>query len=68
MASSATIYGNQGLEVLDESLCPIPANHYGASKYAMECLVKNYFTKLNIIITRPFNYTGVGQAEHFFDS
>jgi len=65
LASSATVYGNQGLEVLDESLCPIPANHYGASKYTMECLTKNYFNKLNIIITRPFNYTGVGQADHF---
>ncbi len=65
LASSATIYGNQGLEVLDESLCPMPANHYGASKYAMECLARNYFNKLNIIITRPFNYTGKGQADHF---
>ena len=45
LASSATIYGNQGLEVLDESLCPKPANHYGASKYAMECLAKGYFSK-----------------------
>ncbi len=65
MASSATIYGNQGLEVLDESLCPKPANHYGASKYSMETMARNYFNKLNIIITRPFNYTGVGQEEHF---
>ncbi len=65
LASSATVYGNQGLEVLDESLCPMPANHYGASKYAMECIARNYFNKLNIIITRPFNYTGVGQAQHF---
>ncbi len=65
LASSATVYGNQGVEVLDESLCPMPANHYGASKYAMECLAKGYFQKLPIIITRPFNYTGVGQAEHF---
>lgn len=65
LASSATVYGNQGLEVLDESLCPKPANHYGASKYAMECLSQGYFDKLNIIITRPFNYTGIGQAENF---
>ncbi len=65
IASSATVYGNQGLEVLDESLCPTPVNHYGASKYAMESMVKNYFSKLNIIVTRPFNYTGIGQAEHF---
>ena len=65
IASSATVYGNQGLEILHELLCPIPANHYAASKYAMECLVKNYFSKLPIVITRPFNYTGVGQAEYF---
>ncbi len=65
LASSATVYGNQGLEVLDESLCPKPSNHYGASKYAMECLAATYFDRLNIIITRPFNYTGVGQQEHF---
>jgi len=65
LASSATIYGNQGLEVLDESLCPKPANHYGASKYAMECLAEGYFSKLPIIISRPFNYTGKGQAENF---
>lgn len=65
LASSATIYGNQGVEVLDETLCPKPANHYGASKYSMECLSQGYFSKLPIIITRPFNYTGLGQAEHF---
>lgn len=65
LASSATIYGNQGLEVLDESLCPTPSNHYGSSKYAMECLANGYFDKLNILITRPFNYTGVGQSEQF---
>ncbi|MFT5661942.1 MAG: nucleoside-diphosphate-sugar epimerase [Sulfurimonas sp.] len=65
MASSATVYGNLGTEVLDESLCPKPANHYGASKYAMESMAKNYFSRLNIIISRPFNYTGVGQMRHF---
>jgi len=65
LASSATIYGNQGVEILEESLCPQPTNHYGASKYAMECLAKSYFDKLNILITRPFNYTGVSQSEHF---
>lgn len=65
LASSATVYGNLSKEVLDEGLCPSPANHYGASKYAMETLAKNYFESLNIIITRPFNYTGVGQEGHF---
>ena len=65
LISSAIVYGNQGLEVLDESLCPSPSNHYGASKLAMEFLAKSYFNKLNIIIPRAFNYTGNGQAEHF---
>ena len=31
----------------------------------MECLTGSYFEKLPIIVTRPFNYTGVGQAENF---
>lgn len=65
LVSSATVYGNQGLEILDESLCPKPANHYGASKYSMECIARNYFQKLPIIISRPFNYTGIGQVENF---
>jgi len=65
LASSATVYGNQGIEVLDESLCPQPVNHYGISKLAMEHVAANYFDTLNIIITRPFNYTGLGQESHF---
>ncbi|WOE69448.1 GDP-mannose 4,6-dehydratase [Hydrogenimonas thermophila] len=65
IVSSATVYGNQGTEVLDESMCINPVNHYGCSKSAMEYITKNYFDKLNIAIVRPFNYTGIGHAEHF---
>ncbi len=65
LVSSATVYGNQTVEILDETLCPKPINHYGFSKLAMEHLSSTYFDKLPIIITRPFNYIGIGQGEHF---
>jgi nucleoside-diphosphate-sugar epimerase len=65
VASSANVYGTPGIEVLDESLCPAPVNHYACSKLAMECMVRTWFGKLPILITRPFNYTGPGQPDHF---
>ncbi|HID00888.1 MAG TPA: NAD-dependent epimerase/dehydratase family protein [Piscirickettsiaceae bacterium] len=65
IVSSAAVYGNQSSEVLDESMCVNPNNHYGISKYSAEQITKNYFDKLPIIITRPFNYTGVGQKDIF---
>lgn len=65
MASSATVYGNQGSEVLDESMCPKPVNHYGCSKLAMEYMAANFFDRLDIILARPFNYTGSGQDRGF---
>ena len=65
LASSATVYGKQDTNILDEKLTPNPSDHYGISKYAAECIAKNFFTKLPIIITRPFNYTGIGQSDIF---
>jgi nucleoside-diphosphate-sugar epimerase len=38
---------------------------YGASKAAMEAVVSVYGQELPCIVTRPFNYTGPGQATHF---
>ncbi len=64
IASSAVVYGAIEGEI-KESIIPSPINHYGNSKLVMENMVKPYFNKLNIIITRPFNYTGVGQEKHF---
>jgi GDP-6-deoxy-D-talose 4-dehydrogenase len=65
LASSANIYGNQKSGMLTEETSPEPSNHYGISKLAMEHVARIMANKLPIIITRPFNYTGVGQAPHF---
>jgi nucleoside-diphosphate-sugar epimerase len=65
VASSANVYGAPDIEVLDESLCPAPVSHYSCIKLAMEHMVRTWFDRLPIVITRPFNYTGPGQAEHF---
>lgn len=65
IASSATVYGNQGSSVLEESMCPKPVEHYGISKLAMECMARTYFDRLNILIVRPFNYTGREHSNNF---
>lgn len=65
LVSSATVYGNQSTDTLDESLCPQPSNHYGISKLAMEHMAANFMKDLPIIIVRPFNYTAPGQDSVF---
>lgn len=65
LASSANIYGNARGGVLDETVPPAPANDYGVSKLAMEFCVRLFQQDLPIVVVRPFNYTGVGQAPNF---
>jgi GDP-6-deoxy-D-talose 4-dehydrogenase len=65
IASSANVYGNVTSDAIDESFPVTPVNHYAASKAAMETIVRTWFDRLPILIVRPFNYTGRGQASNF---
>ena len=65
IASSANIYGNAPQSPIEESTPAKPVNHYATSKLAMECMARTYSDRLNLIIARPFNYTGPGQHPDF---
>ena len=65
VVSSANIYGNRTSGALGENAPFDPVNDYAVSKVATEYVSALYHDQLPLIITRPFNYTGVGQSIDF---
>ncbi len=65
LTSSANIYGNSDKGVLSEAEPANPANDYAVSKIAMEYMARQFMERMKIVIARPFNYTGAGQAANF---
>lgn len=68
LASSANVYGNTAEGQLTENIPLRPANDYAVSKVAMEMMASLWMDQLPLVLTRPFNYTGVGQSTDFLIS
>lgn len=65
IASSAQVYGSHAEGLISEEASPNPTNHYALSKWAMERGAGLWRERLEIVATRPFNYTGVGQDTQY---
>lgn len=65
LASTSQVYGNAKDDPITERTPTAPVSHYACSKLAMELMAHTWFDRLPIVITRPFNYIGRGQAKHF---
>ena len=65
LASTSQVYGNSNDDPMTERTPTAPVSHYACSKLSMELMARTWFDRLPIVITRPFNYIGRGQAKHF---
>lgn len=60
LVSSSSVYGIQDKTPFLENMTPSPKSPYGASKYAMEIVARQYFDfyGLPIVVVRPFSIYG----------
>lgn len=66
VASSAQVYAASDSEIPITEEAPLaPKSHYAVSKHATEEIAAIYSRQFRVIVTRPFNYTGPGQATSF---
>lgn len=65
LASSAQVYGPSASGLIEESSSTNPTNHYAISKFAMEQGAALWRQKLELVMVRPFNYTGLGQSTDY---
>jgi nucleoside-diphosphate-sugar epimerase len=65
VASSAQVYGPGAAGLIAEDAPTHPFNHYAIGKRAMEQGAALWRDRIEIVVTRPFNYTGVGQGTEY---
>ncbi len=65
LPSTAHVYGSTAAGIVGEDAPLDPPSHYALSKMAMELGTRFWSDQLEIIVTRPFNYTGIGQEERY---
>lgn len=65
LASSAQVYGPGAEGLIAEDAALNPANHYAVSKLAMEQGASLWADRLELVVARPFNYTGMGQGTEY---
>lgn len=64
-ASTGNVYGSAASMPIDETSKLSPVNDYAVSKLAMESAIAIRSHNFPIVVTRPFNYTGIGQNPKF---
>lgn len=65
VAGSAQVYGPGAEGLIAEDAPLSPSNHYALSKMAVDKGVGLWRDRLDIVVTRPFNYTGVDQEDRY---